>query len=152
MRRISFCAFLLVPVVFGPPALGAQALRAEGSKPGQAIEIRELKRDEVGNLTLRFILINDSPNGISGVMLRARPQDSARKPSGVILVDEATQTEYTPQRGADGECVCSDMPNTGRGERANLWVKFDKIPPTLNRVTVEVRSFEPINGVPVTGP
>jgi hypothetical protein len=96
-------------------------------------------------------LINDSPNGISGVMLRERPSDAGNKPSGVVLVDNATQTEYRPQRGADGQCVCSVMPNTGRGERANLWVKFAGVPATVNRVTVEVKTFEPI-AVPVTGP
>jgi hypothetical protein len=151
MRRFAFSAVLFTFAVLAPPGFGAQSLRAEGATPGQAIEIRDLVRDETGLLTLRFTLINDSPNGISGVMLRERPSDAGNKPSGVVLVDNATQTEYRPQRGADGQCVCSVMPNTGRGERANLWVKFAGVPATVNRVTVEVKTFEPI-AVPVTGP
>jgi hypothetical protein len=134
------------------PADSAQQLRAEGNTPGQSITIRDLVRDQQGNLTLRFMLVNDSPNGISGVMLRERLDDAANKPSGVKLVDEATQTEYRPMRGADGQCVCSEMPNTGQGERANLWVRFNGVPPSVNRVTVEVKAFEPVSGVPITGP
>jgi hypothetical protein len=150
--RYAAISVLCVVLHSTVPALGAQQLAAEGSTPGQSIQIRDLVRDEAGNLTLRFTLINDSTRGISGVMLREKPSDSARKPSGVLLVDEATQTEYRPQRGADGQCVCSDMPNTGHGERANLWVKFDQVPRTVTRATIEVKSFEPVHNVPVTSP
>ena len=133
-------------------AAAAQApLIAQGSTPGQSIQIRDLVRDAAGNLTLRFTLINDSCCGVSGVMLRARREDSPRKPSGVKLIDDAGR-EFLPLRGADGECVCSEMPNTGRGERANLWVRFAGVPSELRTLTVEVRSFEPAPGVPVTGP
>src|SRR3712207_2740499 len=113
---------LLLTAVLGgallaTPAVG-QELVAEGATPGQSIKIRDLKRDAAGNLTLRYTLINDSCCGVSYVMLRAEDDRDTRKPSGVKLIDEATQTEYRPMRGADGHCVCSDMPNTGKGERA----------------------------------
>ena len=134
------------------PAAAQAPLVAEGATPGQSIQIRDLKRDAAGTLTLRFTLINDSCCGVSGVMLRAKPSDSSRKPSGVKLVDQASGREFLPLRGADGECVCSEMPNTGRGERANLWVKFAGVPAELRTLGVEVRSFEPVSGVPVTGP
>jgi hypothetical protein len=127
----------------------AQELTAEGATPGQSIVIRDLKRDAAGNLTLRFRLVNDSCCGVSGVMLRAQPSDASDKPSGVKLIDEATQREYLPLRGADGECVCSEMPNTGKGERANLWIKFAGVPTEVKTVSVEVKTFEPVSGVPV---
>ena len=133
------------------PAL-AQPLVAEGATPGQAIHIRDLKRDAAGNLTLRYTLVNDSCCGVSYVMLRAEDDHGAKKPSGVRLIDEATQTEYWPMRGADGQCVCSDMPNTGKGERANLWAKFAGVPASVKAVSVEVRTFEPVGPVPVAGP
>ena len=136
----------------GRAAAAAQELTAEGATPGQSIVIRDLKRDQAGNVTLRFTLVNDSCCGVSGVMLRESMEDSARRPSGVKLIDEATQTEYRPLRGADGECVCSDMPNTGKGERANLWVKFDRVPAAVKTVSVEVKTFEPVQGVAITGP
>jgi hypothetical protein len=148
MRLLLLSAFA---AVLAAPA-AAQTLKAEGATPGQVIQLRELKRDATGAVTLRFTLVNDSCCGVSGVMLREKGSDSAQKPSGVKLVDEASETAYSPQRGADGQCVCSEMPNTGRGERANLWVKFTGVPATLKAARVEVKTFEPISGVPITGP
>ena len=55
-------------------------------------------------------------------------------------------------RAADGQCACSEMPSTGKGERANLWVKFAGVPATVKTASVEVRTFERVPGVPVTGP
>jgi hypothetical protein len=129
----------------------AQALTAEGAEPGQKIQIRDLTRDASGALTLRFLLINDSCCGVSGVMLREKGSDAGNKASGVTLTDEAGN-QYKPARGPDGQCLCSIMPNTGKGERANIWVKFAPLSPEARKVTVEVKTFEPISDVPITGP
>ena len=135
-----------VPVQGPAPA----TLAAEGGTPGQQVQVRDLKRDAAGALMLRYTFINNSCCGVSSVMLRELDTDA--KPSGVKLIDEATQTAYVPARLADGQCACSDMPNTGRGERANLWVKFAEVPPGLKTASVVVRTFEPVTGVPITGP
>ena len=135
-----------------PAVAVAQALVAEGSTPGQSIQIKDLRRDEAGNLMLRMTLINDSCCGVSGVMLREKGSDSGSKPSGVKLVDDANRKEYVPMRGLDGECVCGVMPNTGKGERANLWVKFEGVPADLRKASVEVKTFEPVSDVPIQGP
>ena len=145
LTAVLSCCLLATPVA-------GQELIAEGATPGQSIKIRDLKRDAAGNLTLRFTLINDSCCGVSSVMVRAEGDWDAKGPSGVKLVDEATQTEYRPMRGADGQCVCAEMPNTGKGERANLWVKFAGVPASVKTASVELRTFEPVSGVPVTGP
>lgn len=152
MRLIVLPLAAAVVLLSAGRAAAAQELTAEGATPGQSIVIRDLKRDQAGNVTLRFRLINDSCCGVSGVMLREHREDDGDKPSGVKLIDEATQTEYRPLRGADGQCVCSEMPNTGKGERANLWVKFAGVPATVKAMAVEVKTFEPVQGVPVTGP
>jgi hypothetical protein len=146
-------ALLLAVLMFAvAPAAAAQPWVGEGVTPRQSIQIRELKRDATGAVTVRFTFVNDSDRGVSGVMLRENRSDSARKPSGVKLVDEATETAYLPERGADGQCVCSEMPNTGKGQRANLWVKFQGVPPALKKARVEVKTFEPVPSVPITGP
>jgi hypothetical protein len=142
----------LVGAALALPATAQAPRSSEGATPGQSIQIRELKRDATGAVTLRFTLINNSCCGVSGVMLRETRSDSAQKPSGVKLVDESSETKYAPARGDDGQCVCSEMPNTGKGERANLWVKFTGVPATLAKARVEVKTFEPIDGVPITGP
>lgn len=129
----------------------AQTLTGEGETPGQSVQIRDLRRDPAGNVTLRFILVNDSNYGVSGVMLRAK-EDGGYKPSGVKLVDEASGKQITPLRSADGQCVCVEMPNTGHGERANLWVKFGQVPVGWKTASVAVPSFEPVSGVPIQGP
>ena len=133
-------------------AAAAQPPTAEGATPGQSIQIRDLKRDATGAVTLRFTLVNDSCCGVSGVMLRESLDDASNKPSGVKLIDEATEIVYPPLRGADGQCACSIMPNTGKGERANLWIRFAAVPPGVKTVRVEVKTFEPLSGVPITGP
>jgi hypothetical protein len=149
MRALVFSALVCAVL---PTAAFAQPWIGQGVTPGQSIQIRELKRDTTGAVTVRFTFVNDSDRGVSGVMLRENRSDSARKPSGVKLVDEATETAYVPERGPDGQCVCSEMPNTGKGQRANLWVKFQGVPATLKTARVEVKTFEPIAGVPITGP
>lgn len=138
--------------VSGVPIQGpaAPTLVAERSTPGATIQIRELKRDATGAVTLRLTLINNSCCGISSVMLREKASDQT--PSGVKLIDEATGSEYRPARTPAGECACSGMPNTGRGERANMWMRFTDIPPTLTKATVELRTFEQVASVAITGP
>jgi hypothetical protein len=138
--------------VSGVPIQPAAAPRlvAEAALPGRSIQIRELKRDATGAVTLRLTLINDACCGISSVMLREK--DTDQTPSDVKLIDEATGTEYRPARTAEGECACSGMPNTSRGGRANLWMRFTSVPPTLTRATVELKTFEQVAGVPITGP
>ena len=130
---------------------GPAALTAEGGTPGQSIQVRDLKRDATGAVTLRFTFVNNSCCGVSAVMLREKGSDTD-KPSGIRLIDEATFTEYAPARLPDGQCACSDMPNTGKGERANLWVRFTDVPPTLKKASVALKTFEPVAGVPITGP
>lgn len=129
----------------------AQALKGEGETPGQSVQIRDLRRDAGGNVMLRFVLVNDSPSGVSGVMLRAKG-DSGYKPSGVKLVDEASGQEIMPSRAADGSCACVETPNTGRGEKANLWVRFADVPADWKAASVSVPTFEPVSGVPIQGP
>jgi hypothetical protein len=130
---------------------GPARLTAEGGTPGQSIQVRELKRDATGAVTLRLTFINNSCCGVSSVMVRENSADKD-KPSGMRLIDEATRTEYAPARQADGLCACSDMPNTGKGERANLWWRFTDLPPTLKKASVAFKTFEPVEGVPITGP
>lgn len=146
---------LLLGVLFafaGATAATAQAsaLVAEGATPGQSIQIRSLARDSAGAVTLRFTLVNDSCCGVSGVMLREQRSDAGNKASGITLTDEASGQTFKPLRGADGQCVCSIMPNTGKGERANIWVKFAPLPAEVKKVTVEVKTFEPVADVPLT--
>jgi hypothetical protein len=129
----------------------AQTLTGEGETPGQSVQIKDLRRDAAGNVTLRFLLVNESGSGISGVGLRA-PGDSGYKVSGVKLVDEASGKAILPLRSADGSCVCVEVPNTGRGEKANLWVKFGPTPPEWKTASVAVQTFEPVSGVPIQGP
>ena len=149
MRVLILTAAL---VLAGASGAWGQPFVAEGSTPGQSIQIRDVRRDPAGTVTVRFTLINDSCCGVSGVMLREKGSDSGDKPSGVKLVDAATQTTYLPLRGADGQCVCSEMPNTGKGERANLWVRFAPLPREVAKVSVYVKTFEPVDGVPITTP
>jgi outer membrane protein OmpA-like peptidoglycan-associated protein len=64
VARSFACIFALVALaLISPGKAGAQALSAEGQKPGLKIEVRELKRDDGGMVTLRFQISNDDPEG-----------------------------------------------------------------------------------------
>jgi hypothetical protein len=127
----------------------AQSLSAEGQKPGLKIDIRELKRDEGGMVTLRFQLSNDSDDAFGACSLRDSPADPCGSLTGVHLIDGANKKKYLVVRDSAKKCVCSMMDNVRRGTKTNLWAKFPAPPDNVQKVTVVVPHFEPIENVPI---
>jgi hypothetical protein len=149
MRKlISFSACLLavlaIVAIFSSSSAPAQpsALIGDGVKSGQRIEIRDLKRDDGGTVTLRFQLINDGEKdtiSCCGIV------------DNVYLIDAANKKKYLVVRDAQGNCVCATgLPILGKGDRANAWAKFQAPPDGVQRVMVVVPGFEPVEAVPVT--
>jgi protein-S-isoprenylcysteine O-methyltransferase Ste14 len=70
-RACSLAALAIAAAFSSSPAPAQQStLISDGMKPGQRIEIRDLKRDEGGTVTLRFQFINDCEKDRKPVMSR----------------------------------------------------------------------------------
>lgn len=126
-------------------------LVGEGEKPGQRIEIRDLKRDEGGTVTLRFRIINEGEHEINSCSLRDQPQgDACGVVGGVHLIDAVNKKKYLVVRDAQKKCVCAHgVDHVRKGDRSNAWAKFPAPPESVQKVTVVVPGFEPVEGVPV---
>jgi len=126
-----------------------QVLSADGEVPGTKIEIRDLKRDEGGTVTLRFQLINNSDRSFSACSLR-ETGDTCEAISGVHLIDVSNKKKYLVVRDSAQKCVCATLRNLGKGEKTNLWIKFPAPPDNVQKITVVVPQFDPIENVPIT--
>jgi hypothetical protein len=152
MTHLLLSAILAVGVAITPGFALAQGatLTGDGEKPGQRIEIRDLKRDEGGTLTLRFQLINEGDHEINSCSFRDS-SDSCGTVGGVHLIDAGNKKKYLVVRDAQKKCVCSNgIDSVRRGDRSNAWAKFPAPPDTVQKITVVVPGFEPIEGVPIT--
>ena len=113
------------------------------------VEIRDLKRDDGGTVTLRFRLINDSDKQIGACDMRESGGESCGPISGVHLLDAANKKKYLVVRDSAKKCVCSTIGTIRKGEKANVWAKFPAPPDNIQKVTVVVPHFEPIESVPI---
>jgi hypothetical protein len=140
-------ALLILLAAAGPiPAAAQQALEGEGTRVGTKIVVRDLKRDDGGTVTLRFRMINDG----------AKPQGIYQLLGGYLddrvhLLDAANKKKYLVVKDSAGKCECSQVRgNVGKGEPVNLWAKFPAPPAGVQKVTVVVDGFEPVESVPIS--
>jgi hypothetical protein len=129
----------------------AAELKAEGTEPGISILIQDLKRDESNSVTLRFQVINDSAKSFHpGCKWREASNRACDEIGAVHLIDNANKKKYLVVRDSAGKCTCSLMREVKAGARTNLWAKFAAPPANVEKVTVVVPDFQPIDGVPIT--
>lgn len=128
------------------PAAGQQ-LEGLGERGNTKVVIRDIKRDEGGTVTLRFQMISEGEkeetiyNLLGGYLL-----------DHVHLVDAANKKKYLPVKDASGKCLCTEIKGgVAKDKPVNLWAKFPAPPETVQKITVLVGGFEPVEGVPVTG-
>jgi hypothetical protein len=108
----------LVFIAGNGPSLGQQ-LSGDGEKPGQRIEVRDLKRDEGGTITLRFQFLNEGDDEISSCSFKDS-MDSCGVVGGVHLIDAANKKKYLVVRDAQKKCVCSNgVDSIRKGGRSN---------------------------------
>jgi hypothetical protein len=124
----------------------AAELAAAGETPGVRVVITSLTRGEGGTATLRFQLVNASQAEFKtyGVLGDIYSMD------GISLVDAANKKRYMVVKDAARKCICSEFKQESvPGSRFNLWATFPAPPAGVQKVTVMIPAFEPID-VPIT--
>lgn len=147
--RMAALVASLAFITCNGPSLGQQ-LSGDGEKPGQRIEVRDLKRDEGGTITLRFQFLNEGDAEISSCSFKDS-MDSCGVVGGIHLIDAVNKKKYLVVRDAQKKCVCSNgVDSIRKGGSSNAWAKFPAPPDTVQKITVVVPGFEPIESVPIT--
>lgn len=124
----------------------AEELVGEGERSGTKIVVKDVKRDEGGTVTLRFQMSSDNepPEGIYSVL-------GGYLDDRVHLIDAANKKKYLAVKDASGKCLCTEIKgNVEKDKPVNLWAKFPSPPTTVQKITVVVSGFEPIESVPIT--
>jgi hypothetical protein len=140
---LSFAALGLAAT---PATVSAQELAGEGERAGTKILIRGLKRDEGNTVTLRFQVVNDGNNSQPMYQLIGNSLDGHAH-----LIDAANKKKYLVVKDSAGKCECAPIRgNVDKGSPVNLWVKFPAPPESVQKITVVVDGFEPVESVPLT--
>jgi hypothetical protein len=127
---------------------------ADGEKAGTRVEITELKRASDNTVTLKFAMVNDGAEPISFNYNYGDPQHSVKdfnSIGGVTLIDGANKKKYFVVRDTENTCLCShglkDIPAKSRG---NVWAKFPAPPDDVQKISIVIPHFGPIDDVPIS--
>ena len=134
------------------PAAAAIAT-ADGRTPGTRAEVTELKRGSGGTVTLKLTLINDTSGTVSFTDLASQEDlfhAGDLRIGGVHMIDPVGKKKYFVVRDAEKKCVCSNAPVVQKGERVNLWAKFPAPPDDVERISIVLPAFAPLDDVPVS--
>jgi hypothetical protein len=127
---------------------------ADGETPGVRVEVTELKRVSGGAVNLKFVMINDSDKKVGfGYSFVDRDHETVDFSSigGVHLIDAAGKKKYFVIRDAEKKCVCSQkLADLQPKSRMNLWAKFPAPPDDVQKITVVIPHFQPIDDVPIS--
>ena len=124
----------------------------DGEASGVKANITELKRNSGNTLTLKFTLINGSDQQVhlSGGDYTSGDNKFGTI-SGVYLLDAANKKKYLVVRDADDHCVCStDLKNLDPKANITLWAKFPAPPADVQKVSISIPHFSPIDDVPIS--
>jgi hypothetical protein len=143
------------PVAVEPAPAAAPALAvAEGEVPGVKAEIHELKRTGGDTLTLKFSIANASAEDVNfGYDFAEKGKDviDFNSIGGVHLIDAEAKKKYFVVRDSEGQCACSrDLKGVNPGSRSQLWAKFPAPPENVQKISIVVPHFLPVEDVPIS--
>lgn len=138
-----------------PPALATNSssltgalATTQGEFPGITVAIQELKRSS-NTLTLKIAIINQSKNDFAFGYNFGEGNEFGSI-GGIHLIDAANKKKYFVVRDTDGACACSrGITNIFVGSQSVLWAKFPAPPDDVQKITVEIPHFPPLEDVPV---
>jgi len=134
------------------PAPGGIAT-ADGETPGVTATIKELKRASGGMLSLKLVMTNGSAKPLGMGYSFADPDNENRdygSIGGVHLIDPAGKKKYFVARDSEQKCVCSQkITDVAPGSSVNVWAKFPAPPAEVQKVSVIIPHFSPMDDVPI---
>jgi hypothetical protein len=142
------------PTTVEPSAALPALAVAEGEVPGVKAELHELKRTAGDTLTLKFSIANGSADAVDfgyAFVEKGRDVPDFNTVGGVHLIDAEGKKKYFVVRDAEGQCACSrDLRSVKPGSRAQLWAKFPAPPDDVQKISVVVPHFLPVDDVPIS--
>ena len=139
-----------------PAAAAAPAgiASADGETNGVKVVVQELKRTSGGTVSMKFTITNGSDKEVGGGYEFADKDHEITDHSsvgGVQLIDEGGKKKYFVVRDTDGKCVCSQkIKDVKPGETENFWARFPAPPDTVQKITVIIPHFQPMDDVPLS--
>jgi len=137
------------------PAVSASAQgigSSDGEQTGTRAVITELKRGG-STVTLKFTIYNDSNTELSiGGKFNASgyKENGGRSFSGIHLLDSVSKKKYFVAADSDGNCLCSEGVNDIPPKtQISLWAKFPAPPDNIQKITVQIPHFIPVDDVPI---
>jgi hypothetical protein len=125
---------------------------ADGEQAGTEVIVEEFKRGGK-TLALKFTIYNNSNSSLNtGMRFKADgyKENGGRSFSGITLIDDASKKKYFVVADADGNCVCSEhVDDIEPKTQATLWARFPAPPDDIQKITVVIPHFTPIDDVPI---
>lgn len=128
--------------------VSTNALATQGEYPGIEVAIQELKRTS-STLTLKLVMANHSNQSFATYYYFAETE--GHSVDGIHLIDPVGKKKYFVVRDSDGACLCSrEIQAVGPAGQSVLWAKFPAPPDDVQKMTVEIPHFPPLEDVPVS--
>lgn len=126
----------------------------EGEQSGVTAVVKELKRASGGTVTLKFSIVNNSPKKLGFGYDFADPSHEIRDHGtvgGVQLIDPVGKKKYFVARDAEDHSICSQkIADIAPGKSTNLWAKFPAPPEDVQKISVVIPHFAPLDDVPIS--
>jgi hypothetical protein len=123
----------------------------DGDLQGLKIAINELKRTS-NTVTLTFTVYNgtDTKFGSQGIF-DGDEYHRYRHLGGVHLIDTQSKKKYFVVTDSDGKVLSSnDFPDIAARSQIMVWAKFPAPPDDVQKITVEIPHFVPLEDVPIS--
>ena len=145
------------PAPASTPAAQAPSVVAttDGEYPDVRVEVKELKRTSGNTVTLKFAIINDSAEDLDFSNNFREEGKYAHidygSIGGVHLIDAVGKKKYLVLRDTEGKCVCSSgMKSVQPGSRISLYAKFPAPPESVEKISIVIPHFIPMDDVPIS--
>jgi hypothetical protein len=129
------------------PSPAAVLATADGEQPDQRVEVTELRRTSGGTVNLKVVMINDSNRDIQFW----QNFGDGYTISGVTLVDEKNKKKYFVIQDSENKYLCSSgLDRVKPKSRINLWAKFPAPPEDVEKISIIIPHFQPVDDVPIS--
>ncbi len=138
-----------------PAAAPAGIATADGETPGVTVTIKEFKRASGGTLSMKLVITNGSDKKLMIDYSLGDPEHSIAdydSIGGVHLIDPVGRKKYFVARDSQSKCICSQgVKDVEPGASINVWAKFAAPPADVQKISVIVPHFAPMDDVAIGG-